>query len=133
MSQPFIFVSTHRLKEGQREAYRNYCADFVKYIEARNPHLRVFQFSFDEDGDHVNVVQVHDDPASMTTHMRLAQDHIGESYAQYLDETVSMQIFGDPTDDVIAMMEQLAGGGVPVSINRPFDGLDRLSETIPTA
>lgn len=133
MGEPFIFVSTHRLKEGKREAYQQYVADFVPYIEERNPHLHVFHLYLDEDGEHVSVVQVHDDARSMEEHMRMARQHIGESYDEYLDVTVSMQIFGEPTDDVLATMKQLAGGGVPVSINRSFDGFDRLQPATSTA
>lgn len=127
MSEPFVFVSTHRLKEGMREPYKEYTQDFVAHIEPLNPHLRVLAMYLDEAGEHVSVVQVHDTPESMATHMRNAHAHIGEAYDSYLDETVWMHIYGNPTPDVIAMMEQLAGTGVPISVNRPFAGFDRLT------
>ncbi len=45
--------------------------------------------------------------------------------AEYLEEMVSVQIFGEPTAEVLATMRHLAGQGVPVSIHRPFAGFDR--------
>jgi quinol monooxygenase YgiN len=128
MSDPFIFIGTHRLKAGKREAYEQHVADFVRFIEAEEPRLRLFSFYLDEDGDHVSVVQVHPDAESMATHMQVAHQHIGDSYADYLEETVSIQVFGEPTDVVLGMMRKLAGDGVPVSIQRPFEGFDRLPE-----
>jgi quinol monooxygenase YgiN len=127
MSDPFIFIGTHRLKHGKREAYEQHVADFVRYIEAEEPQLQVFTFHLDEDAEHVSVVQVHPDAASMGRHMQIAHQHIGDSYTDYLEETVSIQVFGEPNDAVLAMMRQLAGDGVPVSIQRPFAGFDRIS------
>lgn len=128
MSAPFIFVSTNRLKEGKREAYEEYLADFVPFIQEREPELQAFYQYLDEDGEHVSGVQVHTNVGSMLNHMQIAQQHIGESYDQYLEETVSIQLFGEPTEEVLAMMRQLASRGVPISINRPINGFDRLPE-----
>jgi hypothetical protein len=126
MSSPFIFVSTHRLMQGQREAYQKYLDDFVPFIEQREPELQVLRMYLDEDGEHVSVVQVHRSPRSMLNHMEIAQQHIRDAYADYLEETVSIQLFGEPDHEVLALMQRLAGDGVPISINRPFNGFDRL-------
>jgi hypothetical protein len=131
MGEPFIFIGTHRLKEGKRAAYQEYVTDFVRFIEEREPQLRLFTFFLDEDGEHVSVVQVHPNAESMGSHMQVAQQHIGDAYTEYLDETVSIQVFGEPTAEVLAVIRGLAGDGVPVSIHRPFAGFDRLPQ--PTA
>ena len=126
MSRPFIFIGTHRLQEGKREAYEAYVADFVRFIDEHEPQLQLFTFFLDEDAEHVSVVQVHPNAESMGLHMQVAHQHIGDAYTEYLEETVSIQIFGEPTPEVLAMMQRLAGDGVPVSIHRPFAGFDRL-------
>lgn len=133
MSEPFVFIGTHRLKEGTREAYEEYVAGFVRFIEEREPQLRLFTFFLDEDAEYVSVVQVHPNAESMGVHMQVAQEHITDAYADYLDETVSIQIFGEPTTEALAMMRRLAGDGVPVSINRPFAGFDRLPKPAATS
>ncbi|WP_052668039.1 putative quinol monooxygenase [Nitriliruptor alkaliphilus] len=126
MSEPFIFIGTHRLKEGKREAYEQHVADFARFIDEQEPQLQVFTFYLDEDAEHVSVVQVHPNAESMGLHMQIAHQHIGDAYTDYLEETVSIQVFGEPTDAVLTMMRKLAGDGVPVSIQRPFAGFDRL-------
>lgn len=127
MSAPFIFVSTNRLKEGKREAYQKYLDDFVSHVEEREPDLHIFRMYLDEDGEHVNGVQVHRNPQSMLNHMRIAREHIGEAYADYLEETVSIQLFGEPSEEVLTLMQRLASQGTPISVNRPFHGFDRLA------
>jgi quinol monooxygenase YgiN len=126
MSEPLIFIGTHRLKQGKREAYEQHVADFVRFIDEQEPQLQLFTFFLDEDAEHVSVVQVHPNAESMGRHMQVAHQHIGDSYTDYLEETVSIQVFGEPTEPVLAMMRKLAGDGVPVSIQRPFAGFDRL-------
>jgi quinol monooxygenase YgiN len=125
MNEPFVFIGTHRLQHGKREAYETYVKDFVDHIEEREPQLRLFRFYFDEDSEHVTVVQVHPDAESMGVHMKVASEHIQDAYSDYLEETVSIQIFGEPTAPVLSTMRQLAGEGVPVSIHRPLYGFDR--------
>src|SRR5680860_770067 len=127
--QPFVFIGTHRLQEGKREAYQAYAADFVRFIEEREPQLRLFTFYLDEDAELVSVVQVHPDAESMGLHMQVARQHIGEALADYLEETASIQIFDEPTTEVLAMMRQLAGDGVPVSIRRSVAGFDRMEHS----
>jgi hypothetical protein len=67
----------------------------------------------------------------MLTHMQVAHDHIGTAYADYLEETVSIQLLGEPTAEVLAMTERLAGDGVPVTVNRSFAGFDRPKTSAP--
>jgi hypothetical protein len=133
MSEPFIFIATHRLKAGKREAYQEHVEDFVRFIDRQEPQLSLFTFFLDEDAEHVSVVQVHPNAASMGLHMQVAREHIGDAYTEYLDETVSIQVFGEPTDDVLAVMRHLAGDGTPVSIHRPIAGFDRLPDPAATA
>lgn len=132
MSQPLIFISTNRLKEGQREAYQQWLADFIPFCEEREPDLQAFYVYFDDDGEHVTGVQVHANPQSMLTHMAVTREHISAGYADYLEETESIQVFGEPTDEMLAMMEQIASTGTPISINRPHNGFNRFPRTTPS-
>src|SRR5262245_13952894 len=48
-----------------------------------------------EDGTEVAVVQVHPDASSMELHMHVAREHITSAYEELLEETTSIQIFGE--------------------------------------
>lgn len=75
---------------------------------------------------------MHPDAESMGLHLQVAAQHISGSYTEYLDETVSIQVFGEPTDEVLATMRRLAPDGVPLSSNRAFAGFNRLPQATAT-
>jgi hypothetical protein len=62
----------------------------------------------------------------MELHMQVAREHITHAYEEFLDETKSIQIFGELSDAAREMMQQLAGSGVPLSVKpRPLGGFTR--------
>jgi hypothetical protein len=65
----------------------------------------------------VTVVQIHPDAASMEWHMGIVGEWAREAYAETLDGTLRVQVFGRPTDSILETLRQQAGAGVSVSIN----------------
>lgn len=124
----FLYIGTHRVKEGKLDAYRAYSADFIRHIEEQEPQLHYFAFHLDETERDVTVVQVHPDADSMVQHMKVAREHIGEAYTDFLEETGHIRIYGIPSEEVLTAMRQLAGSGTPVEIHTPFDGFSRLGD-----
>lgn len=129
MSEPFIFIGTHRIKPGKLEEFKAYFAKFCADTVAPNePRLLSFQ-GYSDDSDRVTVVQVHPDASSMVTHMSVIAQHLDVAYADYLEPESSYQVYGTPSSDVLAMMEQQdAGRHVAITVQRPFTGFQRLPE-----
>jgi len=117
MSSPFIFIATNRLKAGQLERERKRVAGLVEFIQASEPRLIAFNEFVNEAGDEVTVVQIHPDAASMEAHMEIIRERAQEAYAETLDATVRIQVFGRPTDAILDALRQQAGGGVEISVN----------------
>ena len=117
MSQPFIFVSTSRLKPGKLDAYRDYWQEFCRDIESREPRLIAINAYVNETATEVTVVQVHPDVASMQVHMEVARERIGTAYAEFLEATTEIRVFGHLTEEATAMMKQLAGPDVAFSVS----------------
>jgi hypothetical protein len=65
MSEPFIFIGTHTLREGKLEGFKKACRELVEVVEANEPRLIAFNIYVNEDGTEATVVQVHPDPDSM--------------------------------------------------------------------
>ena len=99
MSSPFIFIATNRLKPGQLESERKRVPGLVEFIETSEPRLIAFNEFVNEAGDEVTVVQIHPDAASMEAHMEIVRERVKEAYAETLDATVRIQVFGRPTGD----------------------------------
>jgi quinol monooxygenase YgiN len=117
MTAPFVFIGTYRFNQGKLEAFKQYWQEFVKSIETEEPQLIAFNAYVNDEGTELSVVQVHPDADSMLFHMGVAGKHISAAYGEYFDNSYSStQIFGTPTDTVLAMMSQLAGPGASVTV-----------------
>jgi hypothetical protein len=118
MSGPFIFIATNRLKEGKLGAERDRAVDLCAFIEANEPRLLAFNEYASEDGTEVGVVQIHPDAASMEFHMEVVADRAARAYAETLEATTSVEVYGEPSDVVLEMLRRQAGTGVEMTVKR---------------
>jgi hypothetical protein len=116
VSGPFIFIATNRLKPGKLANERKRVPDLVNFIEANEPRLIAFNEYANKDGTEVAVVQIHPDADSMRFHLGVIADRAAAAYAETVEATTSIQVFGIPSNAVLEMLEQQAGSGVPVSV-----------------
>ena len=109
MPGPFIFIATNRLRDGRFDAEQQRVPELSRFIEAHEPRLIAFNEYVNEDHTEVAVVQIHPDAASLEFHMGVVGDRAREAYAQTLEATTGIQVFGTPTDNILRMLEQQAG------------------------
>ena len=130
MTTPLIFIGTHTIKPGQREAFQAYFARFcTEIVEPQEPRLHSFYGYAAPDSDVVTIVQVHPDADSMATHMKVGKEHFAEAYAEYLEPESTLQIYGTLTDaliQAISVAAQTEADADRVTIREPFAGFDRL-------
>jgi quinol monooxygenase YgiN len=115
MDGPFIFVGTHRIKEGKLDEFKEDARSLTAAVEEQEPQLLAFTMFLSEDETETTVVQVHPDADSMLRHMEVAEAHIRHSTDEQL-ETKEIQIYGRPNDAVLGMITQLTQAGVPISV-----------------
>ena len=101
MASPIIFIATNRLKAGQLARERDRVPGLVRFIEAGEPRLIAFNEYANEAGDEVTVVQIHPDAASLEAHMEIVRERAQQAYAETLDATIRIQVFGRPTDAIL--------------------------------
>jgi quinol monooxygenase YgiN len=116
MSEPFIFIGTHTIREGKFEDFKKACGELLEVVEANEPRLIAFNLYANQDETEVGIVQVHPDADSMLFHMQVAREHISEAYQSTLEKTERIDVYGKPSDTVLEMISQLAGSEVPLSI-----------------
>jgi quinol monooxygenase YgiN len=116
MSEPFIFIGTHTIREGKLEDFKKQWRELLDVVEAKEPRLIAFNAYVNEDGTELTVVQVHPDADSMLFHLQVARDHISEAYQSVLDKTKRIDVYGKPSDTALEMIRQLAGSEVPLSL-----------------
>jgi hypothetical protein len=116
MSGPFIFIATNRLKPGKLADESKRVPGLVDFIEANEPRLIAFNEYANEDGTEVSVVQIHPDADSMAFHMGVVAERAAAAYAETVDATTGIQVFGMPSKAVLDMLERQAGAGVPLRV-----------------
>lgn len=114
MPGTFIFIATNRLKPGKLEAERRRVPGLCELIAATEPRILAFNEYVEEDGGEVGVVRVHPDAESMAYHMEVVRDRAARAYAETLDATTSIQVFGAPTGAILDMLRQSAGPSVRI-------------------
>jgi hypothetical protein len=125
---PFIFIATNRLKPGKLDAERQRVPGLCDFIEANEPRVLAFNEYASEEGTEVGVVQVHPDVESFAFHMDVVRDRASRAYAETLDATTSIQVYGTPTAAIFEMLKRSAGAGVVFSV-KPYHlgGFTRLT------
>ena len=116
MSEPFIFIGTHTIREGKLEDFKKQWRELLDVVEVKEPRLIAFNAYVNEDSTELTVVQVHPDADSMLFHMQVARDHISEAYQSVLEKTKRIDVYGKPSDTALEMIRQLAGSEVPLSV-----------------
>ena len=116
---PFIFIATNRLKPGRLDSERERVPGLVDFVRSNEPRVIAFNEYVSEDGAEVAVVQVHPDAASMAFHMQVVAERAASAYAETVDSTTSIQVFGTPSEAVVEMLRHQAGIGVPLSV-KPY-------------
>ena len=120
MTGPFIFIATNRLKPGKLESEQKRLPDLIDFIQANEPRLLAFNEYANEEGSEVAVVQVHPDVDSMVVHLELIAERAAAAYADTIEATTNIQVFGTPSGIVTEVLRRQAGAGVPLSI-KPHD------------
>ena len=116
MSGPFIFIATNRLKPGKLADETKRVPGLVDFVEANEPRVIAFNEYVNDDGTEVAVVQVHPDADSMAFHMEVVAERATAAYAETVDATTSIQVFGTPSNAVLKVLERQAGAGVPLTV-----------------
>lgn len=128
MTEPFIFIATNRLKAGKLDAERKRVPGLTDFIDANEPRLLAFNEYANADGTEVAVVQVHPDTDSFEFHMGVVRERAARAYAETLDATTSIQVFGAPTETILEMLRRAAGSGVQFTVKpHHLGGFTRLA------
>ena len=125
MSDPIVFISHSKVKEGKLEALQEFSREMFPMIEAEKPGT-ILQYGYvNEARTEVHFVHVFPDADAMDAHMIGAAERTGK--ANEFLETYELEIYGTPSDETLAMLRQAPGVRVAV---RPlgFGGYIRLGD-----
>jgi hypothetical protein len=116
MAGPFIFIATNKLKAGKLEAESRRVPGLVDFIAANEPRLIAFHEYVNDEGSEVGVVQVHPDLDSFQFHVGVVRERAGQAYAETLEATTGIQVFGEPNEAILQMLNRATGDGVQFAV-----------------
>ena len=126
MSEPIVYVDRSEIVEGRLGELATRIAELVDLVEAEEPRIVSYAAYIDEDHRTISVVHVHADSASLATHFQVA----GPAFRNFVDlvRLQSIDVYGDPTDDVVAQLREKARllGGARVTVHPHKAGFVRL-------
>lgn len=125
MSEPFIFIATHTIKEGKIEEFEKYVRELVDVVQANRPRLLAFNIYANEDGTEVTNIQVHPDADSMVSYMQVLRQKLRTPHK--FIHTDRIELCGVVNDRVLEIARELAGSRVPMSVkSHHLGGFTRL-------
>lgn len=100
MSGPFVVVTKSRVRPGKAQEASAWLKEFCDLVKEREPRILAFHTYTDEEGRLSGTVQVHPDAESMEFHFRAMGEEL-KGMHEYLDEVVSVELFGTPSETVL--------------------------------
>jgi|GEM_PF-765091 len=113
---PLIFIATNRIRPGRLDAERARVAELVRFVDDHEPQLLGFHEYVNDEGTEATVVQIHPDAASMARHLSLIAGRASSAYADTLDGTLAIQVYGPIDPDALAAIAGQTGDGVRITL-----------------
>jgi quinol monooxygenase YgiN len=120
MSEPIVFISHNRIKEGKQEALRENSRGTMQLLREQKPDTILFLAYVSEDGGEVSFLHVFPDAEAMDIHFQGAEERSKKGY-EFM-QPLSMEIYGSPSDMVLESFRKIAESGVRVSIDSDYLG-----------
>jgi hypothetical protein len=108
MSEPFIVISTWRIKEGKLEDLKRFQREFAEIIQANEPQLIAFNAFYNEEGTEMTSIQVHPNPTSMDFHLKVLKETLGDAMSAVAEfiEPMSLEYYGKPPESALSIGSQ---------------------------
>ena len=120
MTDPIVFISRNRVKEGKFDNFSMHYRESVPRTETDKPGTLVQLAYVNEDATEVVIVRLFPSAEAMDLQLQGADERSKGAY-QFI-EPASIEIYGTPNRYALDMMKKVAGSGIKVTINPQFIG-----------
>ncbi|HLF74775.1 MAG TPA: antibiotic biosynthesis monooxygenase [Anaerolineales bacterium] len=121
MSEPLIYISTWRIKEGRLEDFKRFIREMVEIYRTNEPQLIAFNVFLNEEETEMTSIQVHPDADSMDFHMQVLERALGEEMSDWVGradfiEPKHIEIYGTPSAGLLEADQPLVESGIARSV-----------------
>jgi hypothetical protein len=112
MSGPFILIATSKIRDGKLDDERQRVPGSMRFIADSEPRAIGYHEYCNAEGTEVELIEIHPDAASFEHHMRVAEP----SFRETLEKTLSIRVYGQPTEHILELLGQAAGADATVTV-----------------
>jgi quinol monooxygenase YgiN len=120
MSEPIVFISRSRVKEGRLDDFKLFYQAGAERLRREKPGTVAFLAYASDDGAEVSIVHVFRDADAMDRHMQGVAERAKEAY-QFI-ESAGFDFYGTPNEGVLQKMKPIAGSALSVSVRPQYLG-----------
>ena len=120
MTDPIVFISRNRVKDGLFDDFRKHYQDSIPATRAGKPGTLLQLAYVNEDATEVVIVRVFPNAEALDLQLQGADDRSKAAY-QFI-EPIGVEINGTPNSYAMQMIDKVAGSGIEVSLNPQFIG-----------
>ena len=125
MASPLIFITRAKIKEGKLSDFKEFITRMVKSYEVREPQIVAFNIFLNEDESEMTSIQVHPNPASMDSHMKVLDQVLGEDMADWVGradllQIKSIEIYGEPSQALLDADQKWVDSGAITRSIKPI-------------
>lgn len=112
MSEPIVFISHSRVKEGKLEALKEMTQTTMPVIEAEKPGTVMQHGYLNHEGTEIHFIHVFPDAQAMDAHMVGVPERSQKAF-EFI-ETQGFEVYGTPSEEVLSTLRQAPGVDVVV-------------------
>ena len=121
MSEPVIFISHFKVKEGKLDDLKRLAGEVERSLQEDKPRTVAWLVYLNEDGTKVTFVHCFDDADSMDLHFEGSDERTATVYE--FVEPDGFEIYGRPSERALETMQQAAAGsGVTLTVRPELVG-----------
>jgi quinol monooxygenase YgiN len=126
MSEPIVFISHFKVKEGKLDGLKQHHQKVVEQIKAEKPGTLAFLHYLNDDGTEYSVIHMFPDADAFDRHTEGAGERAKASF-EFI-ELIRREVYGMPSDQILAMLRPRDGSGEPFKhMPQPFGGYIRFT------
>lgn len=120
MSEPIVFISRNKIKEGKVDEFRNHYRDSIQPVIAGKPGTFAQLAYENEQVTEITIVRLFPNADALDLQIQGADERSKKTY-EFI-EPIGIEIFGTPNPATLEKMKKIAGSGVAVSIYPHYIG-----------
>lgn len=120
MSEPIVFISHNKIKEGKNDEFRKHYQDSIPPILAGKTGT-LAQLAYENgEATEFTIVRLFPSADALDLQIQGADERSKKTYT--FIEPISIEIFGTPNPATLEMMKKIAGSGITVKISPNYMG-----------